>query len=267
MSSCAGHGCRRRAWAIAHLLYAGLCQRPRREAGPGGADGVSSQRSVIRRKLTRINAGYQLFSVPLTGITSVPGVCRFARGIPAGIGLRVSRNPKSLDGFPATITHNGTTNGMNSTYATGNTSTRAAISSAGHRIPPRRGRPALRHMRILTGATWPPVVIPRPQLCIHRGRCLLVAVSRPGCLRLAEVGSNLIDPAVDEREEALDATVGQFPQRDFRPLAAQDILTIKAWYPQGLQVCGQALASMLAVIWRRIAHLIDPDLKSQCHLA
>jgi hypothetical protein len=44
------------------------------------------------------------------------------------------------------------------------------------------------------------------------------------------VGSNLTDPAVKEREEALDAAVGQFGQWDFWPLVAQDILTIKAWY-------------------------------------
>jgi hypothetical protein len=61
--------------------------------------------------------------------------------------------------------------------------------------------------------------------------------SRPGCLRLAEVGSDLTYPAVDEREEAFDATVGKFGQWDLRPLAAQDILVIKAWYPQGVQLC------------------------------
>ena len=58
--------------------------------------------------------------------------------------------------------------------------------------------------------------------------------SRPGCLRLAEMGSNLTDPAVDGREEAFDAAVGKFSQWDLRPLAAQDILAIKAWYPQGV---------------------------------
>src|SRR2546423_4082141 len=83
----------------------------------------------------------------------------------------------------------------------------------------------------------------------------------PGRVRLTEVGLNLADPAVDEREEPLEAAVGQFGQRDFWPLAAQDILTGKARYPQGVQVCSQALASMLTVIRRRTAHLIDPDLK------
>jgi len=53
----------------------------------------------------------------------------------------------------------------------------------------------------------------------------------PGCLRLTEVGLNPTDPAVNEREEPLDAAVGQFGQRDFWPLVAQNILTIKAWYP------------------------------------
>jgi hypothetical protein len=89
----------------------------------------------------------------------------------------------------------------------------------------------------------------------------MVDIWFPSCLRLAELGSNVTEPAVNEREEVLDAAVGQFGQRDFRPLVAQNILTIKARYPQGVQVCGQALASMLTVIWGDIAHLIDPDLK------
>jgi hypothetical protein len=75
------------------------------------------------------------------------------------------------------------------------------------------------------------------------------------------VSSNLADPTVDEREEALDAAVGQFGQRDFRPLAAQYILTIKTRYAQGVQVGGQALASLLTVVWGPIARLIDTDLK------
>jgi hypothetical protein len=48
---------------------------------------------------------------------------------------------------------------------------------------------------------------------------------------------------------------------NFRPLAAQPVLTIKTRYAQGVQVCGQALTSLLTVIWRRKAPLIDPDLK------
>ena len=41
-------------------------------------------------QLTRIDAADRLFSVSLTHITSVPGVCRFVRGIPVGIGRRVA---------------------------------------------------------------------------------------------------------------------------------------------------------------------------------
>jgi hypothetical protein len=83
----------------------------------------------------------------------------------------------------------------------------------------------------------------------------------PGHGRLAEVGLDLAEPAVDEREESLEAAAGEFGQRDFWPLAVQDILTVKARYRQGVQVCGQALASRLTVIRRRTAHLNDPDLK------
>jgi hypothetical protein len=90
---------------------------------------------------------------------------------------------------------------------------------------------------------------------------------KAGCLRLSEVGSNLIDPAVNEREEALDATVSYFGQWDFWPLAAQDILTVKPWYSQDVQVCGHEVTGMLTVIWRRIAHLIypDPQEPARCH--
>lgn len=77
------------------------------------------------------------------------------------------------------------------------------------------------------------------------------------------MGSNLIDPTINEREEALDAAAGQFSQWDFWPLVAQNILTIKAWYAQGVQICRKALASLLTVIWGDIAHLIDPDLKGR----
>ena len=52
--------------------------------------------------------------------------------------------------------------------------------------------------------------------------------------RLSQVsrgGFELTDPAVNEREQALDAAVGQFGQWDFWPLVARNILTIKAWYP------------------------------------
>jgi hypothetical protein len=45
------------------------------------------------------------------------------------------------------------------------------------------------------------------------------------------VGLNLSDPAVDERDKPLDAAVGQFGQRDFWPLATQNMLAVKAWYP------------------------------------
>ena len=74
---------------------------------------------------------------------------------------------------------------------------------------------------------------------------------------------DLAEPAVDEREESLKAALGELGQRDFWPLAVQDILTIKARYPQGVQVCGQALAGGLTVIRRRTAHLNDPDLKGR----
>lgn len=57
----------------------------------------------------------------------------------------------------------------------------------------------------------------------------LVAAS--GLCRLAVVGLDLADPAVDEREELLGTAVGQFGQRDFRPLAAQVLLTVEARYP------------------------------------
>ena len=75
------------------------------------------------------------------------------------------------------------------------------------------------------------------------------------------VGSNLTYPAVNDCKESHDAAMGQFDQRDFWALVAQITLTIEARYPEGVQVCGQALASLLLVIWRRIAHLNDTDLK------
>src|SRR5690242_19066065 len=87
--------------------------------------------------------------------------------------------------------------------------------------------------------------------------CPLVMASGSG--RLAAVGLDLAEPAAHEREEPLEAAIGQFAQRDFRPLAAQDSLTVKARYPQGVQVGGQAPASRLTVIRRRAAHLNDPD--------
>lgn len=68
------------------------------------------------------------------------------------------------------------------------------------------------------------------------------------------MGSNLADPAINERKEALDPAVGQFGQRDFRLLVAQCVLTIKTRYVQSVQVCGQALASLLPVVWGCIAH-------------
>lgn len=74
---------------------------------------------------------------------------------------------------------------------------------------------------------------------------------------------DLTEPAVDEREESLEAAVGELGQRDFWPLAVQDRLTFKAGYLQGVQVCGQAVAGRLSVIRRRAAHLNDPDLKGR----
>jgi hypothetical protein len=61
-----------------------------------------------------------------------------------------------------------------------------------------------------------------------------------GCLTLAGAGSNLTGSPVKDREEALDAAVGQFGPWDFWPLVAQNIVAIKAWYAQGVQICRQA---------------------------
>jgi len=77
------------------------------------------------------------------------------------------------------------------------------------------------------------------------------------------MGLDLAVPASDDLEESLEAAAGELGQRDLRPLAAQDTLTVKARYPQLLQVCGQASASRLTVIRRRTAHLNDPDLKGR----
>jgi hypothetical protein len=60
---------------------------------------------------------------------------------------------------------------------------------------------------------------------------LVVASGLCVVCRLAVVGLDLADPAVDEREELLGTAVGQFGQRDFRPLAAQVLLTVEARYP------------------------------------
>lgn len=60
----------------------------------------------------------------------------------------------------------------------------------------------------------------------------------PGHVRLAEVGLDFAEPAVDERGESLEAAVGELGQRDFWPLAVQDILTVKARY---LQACRSAV--------------------------
>ena len=61
------------------------------------------------------------------------------------------------------------------------------------------------------------------------------------------MGLDLAEPAADEREEPLETAVGELGQRDLRPRAAQDILTVKARYPQGVQACGKAPASRLTV--------------------
>ena len=41
-----------------------------------------------------------------------------------------------------------------------------------------------------------------------RPESITVGIWFPSCLRLAELGSNVTEPAVNEREEALDAAVG-----------------------------------------------------------
>jgi hypothetical protein len=70
-----------------------------------------------------------------------------------------------------------------------------------------------------------------------------------GCLPVGDPKLSQVIPggreprrAINEREEALDPAVGQFGQRDFRPLVAQYNLTIKTRYAQSVQVRGQALA-------------------------
>jgi hypothetical protein len=86
-----------------------------------------------------------------------------------------------------------------------------------------------------------------------------------GGIGLQTVGSACVgsNPASDDLEESLEAAAGELGQRDLRPPAGQDTLTVKARYPQTLQVCGQASASRLTVIRRRNAHLNDPDLKGR----
>lgn len=63
-------------------------------------------------------------------------------------------------------------------------------------------------------------------------RLLLGFVSGHG---FGGVGSDVLDPAIDEGEEALDASIGQLAQEDVGSLADQDVFGIEARDAESLQ--------------------------------